>query len=328
MKLGVVLPTRDRVLAGRPEVEPLLALAELGERVGLDSVWVGDGPLARPRHDALTTLAAVAARTSSIAVGTSVLLAPIRHPMLVLHQAASVDLISEGRLVLGLGSGFPMPPTQAEFEALGADYPGRHARLEDTVRLAHHVWRGHGKGEFRGQTLVVESPGVLPAPHRAGGPPVWLPGAGPAPLRRVGQLADGWLPYPPTPEQYAADLEVVRHHADDAGRPSPTAALLATIAVDADHRLARRLADRHLERYYGVGADVVGQVQAVFAGTHGAAIDWLRAYRDAGAEHVVVRVAREVDAEVVRWLAATRDALGPSGETSAVDPAGDVGVPA
>ena len=309
-RVGLLLPTRDRVLDGRPAVEPLIGLAEWAEEVGLDSVWVGDSPLARPRHDALTLLAAVAARTCRITVGTAVLLAPIRHPLLLLHQAATVDLVSAGRLVLGLGAGFPLAQTRQQFAALDADYHNRGRRLDDTLRLAHRLWRDvepdAGRAIPRDQAQLVE---LLPGPHRSGGPPLWLAGGGPAALRRVAELADGWLPYPPTPERYAADLALVRQHAAEAGHPAPTAALYATITVGADPVRARADADRHLERYYGIPSALVRQVQATFAGTEEELLDWLVGYQQAGAEHIVVRIAGELDAAGVTRIGAIRRAL-------------------
>lgn len=245
MRLGLLLPTRDHLLDGRP-MASLLQLAVDAEAAGLDSVWVGDSPLARPRYDAFTTLAAVAARTARIAIGTAVLLAPLRHPLLVLHQSATVDLISCGRLVLGLGAGFPFGQTEAQFAAVEADYTRRGARLDDTIRLAHEAWRG-ARGPFAGRTLSVDDTALEPRPHQADGPPIWLAGSGERSLRRVGELADGWLPYAPTPDRYAADLAVVRDHAAKAGRRPPAAALYVTAAFDDDPVAARAAAAEAIE---------------------------------------------------------------------------------
>jgi len=308
--VGLLLPTRARVVDGRPEVEPILALAERAERAGLDSVWVSESPLVRARHDAPSVLAAVAARTSNIAVGSAVLLAPLRHPLLLLHQAATIDQISGGRFVLGLGAGFPMPQTHQQLADLQIDHRTRRDRLHDAVRLAAHVWRQPAASRFEGKTMSVEAPVIEPGPHRSGGPPIWLAGSGPSALRAAGELADGWLPYPPTPEQYAEELAVVRQHAAAAGRPPPVAGLYATLAIHPDASTAERLADAHLQRCYDLPAELVRQVQACFAGPYDDAIRWLRAYCEAGAEHLVIRVAGPVDEQVVGWLASLRRALG------------------
>src|SRR5713226_8659755 len=102
-RIGYLLPTREQVMEGRPEVAPLLALAERAEDLGFDSIWVGDSILARPRHDPLTLLAGVAGRVPRVELGTAVLLPALRNPVLLAHQVATIDQISEGRLFLGVG---------------------------------------------------------------------------------------------------------------------------------------------------------------------------------------------------------------------------------
>src|SRR5215218_450323 len=114
-KLGYLLPTRERIMEGRDETGSLLALAERAESLGFDSVWVGDSVLARPRHDPMTLLAAVAARTRKVELGTAVLLPPLRNPVLLAHQVATLDRLAEGRLILGVGIATDVPNIRAEF---------------------------------------------------------------------------------------------------------------------------------------------------------------------------------------------------------------------
>src|ERR1700746_4142191 len=96
-RIGYLLPTRARVRGGRPQTAPLLELAARAESLGFDSVWVGDSLLARPRHDPLTLLAAVAARTHKALLGTAVFLPGLRNPVVLAHQLATPAPISEGR---------------------------------------------------------------------------------------------------------------------------------------------------------------------------------------------------------------------------------------
>lgn len=118
-----------------------------------------------------------------------------------------------------------------------------------------------------------------------------MAGGGPAALRRVGALADGWLPYPPTPEAYRTGLASVRRSAVDACRPGPTAGFYATIVLDDDdERRAQVRAAAAIQRYYGLPYDAVRSVQAIFAGTPDGLVPWLDEYRRAGAEHVVIRL--------------------------------------
>jgi alkanesulfonate monooxygenase SsuD/methylene tetrahydromethanopterin reductase-like flavin-dependent oxidoreductase (luciferase family) len=90
-RIGYLLPTRERVMEGRPQTGPLLDLAVRAEGLGFDSVWVGDSLLARPRHDPLTLLAAVAARTKKVQLGTAVFLPALRNPVVLAHQLATLD---------------------------------------------------------------------------------------------------------------------------------------------------------------------------------------------------------------------------------------------
>src|SRR4029079_4040036 len=125
---------RERVMDGRPETGPLLALAERAERLGFDSIWVGDSVTAKPRHDPLTLLAAVAARTKKAELGTAVLLSALRNPVLLAHQAATLDRLCEGRLILGIGIAADTPAVRREFEATGVPFDKRVARMNEAMR--------------------------------------------------------------------------------------------------------------------------------------------------------------------------------------------------
>ena len=105
VKFGVLLATREAVMSGRSEPSSLFQIAERAETLGYDSIWVGDSLTARPRIDALTTLAAVGARTQRVRLGTAIFLAALRHPVLLAYQLASLDWITGGRIDLGVGYG-------------------------------------------------------------------------------------------------------------------------------------------------------------------------------------------------------------------------------
>jgi alkanesulfonate monooxygenase SsuD/methylene tetrahydromethanopterin reductase-like flavin-dependent oxidoreductase (luciferase family) len=96
-EIGLLLPTREAVMSGRPETGPILTLAERAEAAGFDSVWIGDSITAKPRHEPLTLLAAVAARTKRVRLGTAVLLPALRNPVVLAQIVATLDRIAEGR---------------------------------------------------------------------------------------------------------------------------------------------------------------------------------------------------------------------------------------
>src|SRR5216684_9396643 len=168
-RLGYLLPTRERIMEGRHETAPLLALAERAEALGFDSVWVGDSLLARPRHDPLTLLAAVAARTQKVALGTAVFLPALRNPVVLAHQLATLDQISQGRLVLGAGIASDMPNIRMEFAAAGVPFEGRVGRMMEGLRLARALWSGNAVNWEK--RWPVRDGTLGPTPYRPGGPP-------------------------------------------------------------------------------------------------------------------------------------------------------------
>src|SRR5690349_22718439 len=102
LEIGYLLPTRDQAVLGRHDPGRLVAQARRAEELGLDSVWAGDSPVNRPRADPLLVLAAAAQATARVTLGTAVLLPALRHPILLAHQLATLDRLSEGRLVAGV----------------------------------------------------------------------------------------------------------------------------------------------------------------------------------------------------------------------------------
>src|SRR3990172_6905070 len=141
-RIGYLLPTRERIMEGQPRVGRLLELAERAERLGFDSIWVGDSVLARPRHEPLTLLAAVASRLKRVSVGTAVLLPALRNPVLLAHQVATLDQIAEGRLILGVGIARDVPSIRAEFAAAGVPFEKGVGRMNEGLRLARALRSG------------------------------------------------------------------------------------------------------------------------------------------------------------------------------------------
>ena len=111
LQLGYLLPTRERIMVGKHEVQEILALGDLADELGVDSVWIGDSLLAKPRHDPLALIGAIAGRTKRVKIGTAVLLPMLRNPVLLAHQVATLDQIAEGRMILGVGTAGTSPPS-------------------------------------------------------------------------------------------------------------------------------------------------------------------------------------------------------------------------
>src|SRR5262249_34726107 len=214
-QIGYLLPTRERVMARRPEAAPLLELGARA-RLGYHSVWVGDSLLARPRHDPLTLLAAVAARTQKVLLGTAVFLPVLRNPVVLAHQLATLDQISEGRLVLGAGIASDVPNIRAEFAAAGVPFEGRVGRMMWGLRLAGKLGTGEPVN-WEGRWLVKD--GVLgPTPYRPGGPPIWMAGSVRPALERAARHFDGWFANEADLARWRAQWAEVQEILRDAGR--------------------------------------------------------------------------------------------------------------
>jgi probable F420-dependent oxidoreductase len=308
-RIGYLLPTREQIMEGRHDAASLLALAEQAEVLGYHSIWVGDSVLARPRHDPLTLLAAVAARVPRVALGTAVLLPALRNPVLLAHQVATLDQVAEGRFILGVGIARDVPNIRAEFAACGVPFEGRVGRMMEALRLCRALWRGEPV-EWDGRWQLQASV-LAPVPHRAGGPPVWIGGNTPASLQRVGKWFDGWFPNAPDPATFASQLRDIQAIAGSAGRDPAqiSAAMYLTLSIDADPARASAAMDAFLEGYYGAPAEVLRRRQAVYSGSVDGAAQWLDSYAKAGASDLILRFAGD-HARHLATLATICPALG------------------
>jgi alkanesulfonate monooxygenase SsuD/methylene tetrahydromethanopterin reductase-like flavin-dependent oxidoreductase (luciferase family) len=290
-KFGYLLPTREQIMEGQPGTGPLMALAEQAADQGFDSVWVGDSLTARPRHDPLTLLAAVTGRLPGLAIGTAVLLPMLRNPVILAHQVATLDQLSEGKLILGVGFAADRPNIRAEFAAAGVPFEHRIGRMLEGLRLCKALWSGQPVDwDGRWQTSQAV---VAPVPFRHGGPPLWIGGNLQGSLDRAGRFFDGWFPIAPAAPEFAAGLAHVRDVARDSGRdPGLVAgAMYLTLSLDDDPAKADDRLNRFLVRYYDQPAPVTRRRQACYAGPPAGVMEWLNGYATAGASHFVLRFA-------------------------------------
>jgi len=289
-RIGYLLPTRERVMEGRPEAASLLALAERAEALGYDSIWVGDSILARPRHEPLTLLSAVAARTKRAELGTAVLLPALRNPVVLAHGIATLDQISQGRFILGVGIASDVPNIRAEFVACGVPFEKRVGRMLEGLRLCRELWSG--KPVSWNGRWVMENVTLGPA-HRPGGPPIWFGGMVRASLERVGRLYDGWFPNSPDPEVWRKQWGEIRDIAREAGRDPEqlTGAVYLTLTLDDDKARAEQRINGFFEGYYGRPAAEMRARQASYAGPPAGAAEWLSRWTAAGVQHLVLRFA-------------------------------------
>jgi alkanesulfonate monooxygenase SsuD/methylene tetrahydromethanopterin reductase-like flavin-dependent oxidoreductase (luciferase family) len=266
--IGIGLPNTVPDTEGRT----LIDWAKHAEEAGFSTLGT-IGRLVYPNYEELVALSAAAAVTSQIRLTTGVLLAPLyTNSALFAKQAASLDRLSGGRLVLGLGLG----GREDDFAASGVSTQGRGKRLEEQIAMMKRVWSGEEFG-YAGA--------IGPPPARHGGPEIILGGASEATFRRVARLADGWIMGGGTPDMFAQAAAGVDQAWQDAGRPGrPRKLTLAYFGLGPE---ARSQAEGYLLHYYGW----LGEIANMIAG--GAAVSpemvksYVAAFEASGCDEII-----------------------------------------
>ena len=249
MRIGAVIPNAGPL----PERLGLAEMAVAAEEAGVDSVWVSDHllmvdadtsdypfstdgrptwPVDTPYLEAMTSCAFIAAATRACRVGTAVLVLPQRHVLEFAKVAATLDVLSGGRLVLGVGAGW----YRDEFEALGYAFERRGRRMGEMLQVLRSCWTGRPE-PFEGEEIRI-LPGIVlePKPRQPGGPPLLVGGTSPAALRRAAVHADGWLGIAWVGrldlDQLAAQLDAVRSRRSEEGLEPAVATLKLHAAPD------------------------------------------------------------------------------------------------
>ncbi len=291
-----------------PRIDELVELVRLVDDSGFDSLWVGDHisfPVAI--LDPLLQLAQAAMVSRRLLLGTSVLLLPLRHPTPAAKQVTTLDHLTEGRLILGVGVGGEFP---REYAACDVPHNERGARLAEGVTVLRKFFSGQKvthHGRFYGP---FEDVPMNPPPRQAGGPPIWFGGRKEAALRRTGRLGDGYLAYVITPEMYRMALTVIEAAAEQAGRgtiPFGTGHLLFT-RLDHTYEAALDRATETLSVRYAMDFRSAAQRYCAL-GTPQMVAERIRAFHAAGVRHVILDLLGpyEQKTEQIEWFA--RDAM-------------------
>jgi len=279
---------------GVPDPGRYRAVAVLAEELGYDSIWAGEHlSFHNPILDLGVALAVFAAVTQRILLGAGVVLLPLRHPCLVAKQAASLDYVSGGRLLLGVGVG---GEGAQDFEAAGVPPAERGSRADEGIAALRRLFADR-PASFSGRHYRFQDVSIEPAPVQSGGPPILVGGRSDAAQRRAGALGDGWLPYLVSPRKFAAGVERVRAHALAADR-DPAAlrhGVVAFARVEDDGAHAREAAREHLSQRYGMRFEPHHVEHLCVAGTPEECAMRVQAYADAGASHLVLNPAVDGD---------------------------------
>ena len=266
--------------------EAVRSVTTLADRIGLDSLWVGDHvAFAIPILDPLIQLAQAAALSDRLMFGTSVYLLPLRHPTAVAKQVSTLDQLSSGRLVFGVGVGGEFPN---EYAACGVPVKERGARLSEGIDVLRKLWSGD-KVSHDGRFYPFENVQMLPKPMQAGGPPIWCGGRSEAALRRAGRMADGYVSYVVTPEMFKSFLEQIAKSAEQAQRELTRfdTAHLLFFRIDDSFEASWDIATEHLSERYA--SDFRNPTKKYCAlGRPEDLAEKIQAFRDAGVRHMIM----------------------------------------
>jgi probable F420-dependent oxidoreductase len=274
---------------GLPDPGHFRAVAELAESLGFDSIWAGEHlSFHNPILDLGVALTTFATCTRRIGLGAGVVLLPLRHPSLVAKQAASIDYLSGGRLVLGIGVG---GEGEKDFEAAGVPLSERGSRADEGIQALRALF-GPPPASFTGRHYRFEEIEIAPRAAQPDGPPIVVGGSSPAAQRRAGRLGDGWLPYMLSARRYRDGLAAVHEHAEGAERDPGAliagAVLFALVGDDGDR--AREAARAHLSERYGMRFEPHHVARLCVVGTPTECQERLGEYIDAGARHLCLNV--------------------------------------
>ena len=303
MRFGLTLPHYGFSLpSGETSFSSVAAWAKRAEELGFDSVWVSDhffysyaryggDPAPIASLEPLTTLAGIAAVTHRVRLGTLVLCSAFRHPALLARTAASIDLVSDGRLDLGLGAGW----MQEEFDAFGYRFGTageRFGALEESLDVLRRLFDGDPV-TYDGPTVTLREAVLAPAPER--GPSLWVGGkGGPRLLRLAARLADGWnMAWRVAPEAYVGKVSDVRAACDATGRDPATFDLSVGLysLIGEDEASARAAFDRGRAAAPGdaMAADDYGSWRAdTLSGTPDQILERVDAFEALGVGELIV----------------------------------------
>jgi probable F420-dependent oxidoreductase len=281
MKYGVFLPVSGRAASRKT----LMQAAQQAESLGYDSVWAADRlvipwkidtaypyskestfivPPDRPFFDTMTCLAFLAGCTEKIHLGMSVMVLPYRHPLHWAKIATTIDQLSTGRLIMGVGVGW----MEEEFAAMNAPFKERGAVSDEQLTLLKQLWTEEHI-TFRGKYYNVDDIAFNPKPYQKPRVPIWVGGEGKYAQRRAGRYGDAWFPYfvRITPVELAARFEYVRKIAREAGRSPDELTLACCLPIELTPK------DAHQEEDY-----LKGSIEQVS--------DRLKMFQKAGVTHI------------------------------------------
>lgn len=270
---------------GVPDIPALLDNARRIEQLGFDAIWTGDHIMTRhPRLDAMALLATYAAITERVKIGTAVYLLPLRHPIATAKQVATIDLLSQGRFIFGVGVGGEIPP---EFDAVNVPVQERGRRTDEGLEILTRVLRDEHV-TYAGRHYQVHDVTLLPRPAQQPYPPIWIGGRSEAALRRTARYAQGWLGYLVSSQRLRQAMQQLHDMAPTYGR-QPTdmqGGMLLFTAMAKDYETAKQMASANLSRRYNQPFEHLVERYCAL-GTPTQCLEQIHAFIDAGMRNLV-----------------------------------------
>jgi len=267
-----------------PTSAELLEVVAQVDRLGFDSFWCGDHvAFTIPLLDPITQIAQAATVSQRLTFGTAVFLLPLRHPTPVAKQIATLDHLTSGRFIFGVGIGGEFPK---EYESCGVPIAERGARLSEAIEVMRRLWSGETVS-YAGRFHSFKDVKMTPAPRQPGGPPIWCGGRSDPALRRAARLADGWFSYAVSPKMFAKGLATIEAAAQEAGRSFErfgTAHLLFTHIDDSYERALEEAAQSLSVRYAMNMRRATERYGAI--GTPAQVAEKIREFHAAGVRHL------------------------------------------
>ena len=218
MKFGIMLPHYRQVTS----TDGIYRMAQEAESMGFHSVWVSDHIVVPDRdverfgkgyYDLFTVLGYVAAITKRVSLGTSIVILPLRNPLHTAQIAATVDQLSNGRLIMGTGVG----ATEPEYQAMGVSWSERGAIADEALQVLKHVWSVE-RPNFQGRYFKFSEINSFPQPVQKPHPPIWIGGGSRRSIRRAAEYGDAWHPTRPSLEMLKEGVPRLRELVAQAGR--------------------------------------------------------------------------------------------------------------
>jgi alkanesulfonate monooxygenase len=273
-----------------PDVEGVFAYAERAEALGFESLWAWDHVIlgvepSFPILDSVGILTAIAARTRTIKLGTGVMVLPLRNPTVAAKALSTLDVISRGRLILGVAAGW----YAREFDAVGVPFRQRGRLFERNLDILTRLWTDE-RVSLRIDEFNLREAVMRPAPLQQPRPPILIGGYVDAVLRRAATLGDGWLTYFYTPESYLRSWEKILGFARDAGRDPRTLTGTNQLAIYVGRSRAETEAPmRHwLETEWDVAAWSESTIEHAIRGNADECVAQLRAHVATGVDRLIL----------------------------------------